>query len=119
MEAHNVNADCAQLAKQRLNIPVAVVGGISYHEDAERIIAEGKADMVSIGRATICDLEGHKKAELGLEDEIRPVSAVRTLRSCVPGDGYKTTLCAVNPTAARELEYMEIYPAPIKNVSRS
>lgn len=89
MEAHNVNADCAQLAKQRLNIPVAVVGGISYHEDAERIIAEGKADMVSIGRATICDLEGHKKAELGLEDEIRPVSAVRTLRSCVPGDGYQ------------------------------
>ena len=114
MEAHNVNADCAQLAKQRLNIPVAVVGGISYHEDAERIIAEGKADMVSIGRATICDLEGHKKAELGLEDEIRPCLRCGHCGRASRAMGTKTTLCAVNPTAARELEYMEIYPAPIK-----
>ena len=114
MEPHNVNAECAALAKQRLHIPVAVVGGISYHEDAEKMIAEGMTDMVSIGRATICDPEGHKKAELGLEEEIRPCLRCGHCGRASRAMGTRTTLCAVNPTACRELQYMEIYPAPVK-----
>lgn len=114
MEPHNDNADCAALAKQRLDIPVAVVGAISYHEDAERMIAEGVTDVVAIGRATICDPEGHKKAELGLEEEIRPCLRCGHCGRAARSAGTKTTLCAINPTACRELEYMEIYPAPVK-----
>lgn len=114
MEPHNVNAECAALAKKRLHIPVAVVGGISYHEDAERMIADGMTDMVSIGRATICDPEGHKKAELGLEEEIRPCLRCGHCGRASRAMGTKTTLCAVNPTACRELQYMNILPAPVK-----
>lgn len=114
MEAHNVNAECAALAKKRLRIPVSVVGGISYHEDAEKMIAEGMTDMVSMGRATIADTDGHRKAELGMEEEIRPCIRCGYCGRASRGMGTKTMLCAVNPTAARELEYMEIYPAPVK-----
>lgn len=114
MEAHNVNAECAALAKKRVRIPVAVVGGISYHEDAEKMIAEGMTDMVSIGRATICDPEGHKKAEMGLEEDIRPCLRCGHCGRASRAMGTRTTLCAVNPTACRELEYMDIYPAPVK-----
>lgn len=114
MESHNVNEACAALCKQHLNIPVAVVGGISYHEDAERMIAEGKTDMVVIGRATICDTEGHWKAELGLDEDIRPCLRCGHCGRASRAMGTKTTLCAVNPTACRELQYFEISPAPVK-----
>ena len=114
MEVHNVNADLAAFAKKRLRIPVCVVGGISYHEDAEKLIADGMTDMVAMGRATIADTEGHKKAELGLEEEIRPCIRCGTCGRAARIMGTRTMLCAINPTAARELQYMEIYPAPVK-----
>lgn len=114
LEPHNVNVSYAEKAKKRLHIPVAVVGGISYHEEAEKLVAEGKTDVVAMGRATICDPLGHKKAELGLEADIRPC-----MRCCNCGRvsrqmGMKTVLCTMNPTAGRELEYMEIHQADHK-----
>lgn len=114
LEPHNVNLSFAAAAKRRLQIPVAVVGGISYHEDCERMIAEGKTDIVVMGRATICDPEGHKKAELGLEDEIRPCMRCGNCGRVSRQMGMKTVLCALNPTAGRELEYMELHPAAQK-----
>ncbi len=111
LEPHNVNIAFAEAAKKRLKIPVAVVGGISYHEDAERMIASGQTDIVVMGRATICDPEGHKKAERGLEEWIRPCMRCGNCGRVSRQMGMKTVLCALNPTAGRELEYMEIRPA--------
>lgn len=112
LEPHNVNLSFAEAAKKRLHIPVAVVGGISYHEDGEQMIAQGKTDIVAMGRATICDPEGHRKAELGLEQDIRPCMRCGSCGRVSRQMGMKTVLCALNPTAGRELEYMRIYPAP-------
>ena len=114
LEPHNVNVPFAEAAKQRLRIPVAVVGGISYHEDAESMIAEGKTDIAVMGRATICDPDGHWKAELGLEEDIRPCMRCCNCGRVSRAMGMKTVLCAMNPTAGRELQYMEIGPAPVK-----
>ena len=111
LEPHNVNISFAAAAKQRLHIPVAVVGGISYHEQCERMIADGRTDMVVMGRATICDPLGHRKAELGLENEIRPCMRCGNCGRVSRAMGMKTVLCALNPTAGRELEYMEVRPA--------
>lgn len=40
----------AEFIKQRVHIPVCIVGGIRDPDDAERLIAEGKADLVAMGR---------------------------------------------------------------------
>lgn len=114
LEPHNVNCSFAEEAKKQLKIPIAVVGGISYHEDGERMIAEGKTDVIVMGRATICDPDGHKKAELGLEEDIRPCMRCGNCGRVSRAMGMKTVLCALNPTAGRELEYMEVCPAPSK-----
>lgn len=111
LEPHNVNISFAEAAKERLYIPVAVVGGISYHEDGEKLIAAGKTDLVAMGRASICDPDGHWKAELGLEDEIRPCMRCGNCGRVSRQMGMKTVLCSLNPTAGRELEYMELSPA--------
>ena len=40
----------ASYIKKRVSIPVCIVGGIRSPEDAERIIAEGRVDLVAMGR---------------------------------------------------------------------
>ncbi len=44
------NLDEAWHIKQRVRIPVCIVGGIRNAADAEAILAEGKVDMVAMGR---------------------------------------------------------------------
>ncbi len=67
---HGLNADHAAAVKKAVSIPAAVVGGITSAEVAERIIAEGKADIVSMGRQMIADPDFALKACSGRGDEI-------------------------------------------------
>ena len=55
-------ADYAADIKAAVNIPVIVVGKIMTPDEAEHILAEGKADGVVIGRASIADPWWAKKA---------------------------------------------------------
>jgi 2,4-dienoyl-CoA reductase-like NADH-dependent reductase (Old Yellow Enzyme family)/thioredoxin reductase len=70
-DIHGINVERAAYIKMRTNIPVTVVGGINDPDFAERIIAEGKVDFVSLGRQLIADPEFANKARDGREDEIR------------------------------------------------
>ena len=104
------NADLAAIVKRYTSMPVGVVGGINSAELAERILAEGKADYVVLGRQMIADPDLPRKAATGREREIR-----RCLRcyTCFPGSpeaGYvipddgrpmieKVGTCAINPVA--------------------
>ncbi len=45
----------AEKIKPMVNIPVLVTGGIASAETAERILAEGKTDLVGIGRALLAN----------------------------------------------------------------
>ena len=44
-----------KLVKEKVKIPVAVVGGIMTPEEAEEILEDGCADAVVIGRQLIAD----------------------------------------------------------------
>lgn len=48
---HMLNADYAKIVKENVDIPVQVVGNIFNLEEAEKILAEGKADVVGICRS--------------------------------------------------------------------
>jgi len=53
---------CAEAVKKRVRVPVIVTGGISDPVFADRIVREGRADLVGIGRAMLNDAEWARKA---------------------------------------------------------
>ena len=84
----------------KVKIPVFVLGSILYPEQAEEIIASGKADGVSMSRPLIADPYFPKKAADGRPDEIVP--CVRCL-NCTDSDNRdRHFICSVNPLIGRE-----------------
>ncbi|MFO7557228.1 MAG: NADH:flavin oxidoreductase [Desulfobacterales bacterium] len=67
----NFNVCAAQEIKQRVNIPVIVVGGIKRSNDIQQIISRGMADYVAMSRAFIIepDIVNKFKDKLQAESE--------------------------------------------------
>jgi 2,4-dienoyl-CoA reductase-like NADH-dependent reductase (Old Yellow Enzyme family)/thioredoxin reductase len=63
--------DLAEVIKAVVDVPVATVGRIVEPDLARSIVAEGRADMVALGRPLICDTEWPNKAQAGEDDTIR------------------------------------------------
>lgn len=99
----------AAVKKAGIKTPVSVVGAIRTPEQAEEIIASGKADFVSIARALIADPFMPVKAKRGQRDEIRPCIRCDKCRSASPV-GY----CSVNPTYGRAERLVYATPLPEK-----
>ena len=84
----------------KVHIPIFSVGSILYPEQAEEIIASGKADGVSMSRALIADPYFPEKSLLGRDDEVTP--CLRCL-NCTDGDNAdRHFVCSVNPLIGRE-----------------
>ena len=58
--------------KKAVSVPVMASNRISDPDSAERIIKDGYADMVNLGRVLIADPEWPRKAQEGRVNEIRP-----------------------------------------------
>jgi 2,4-dienoyl-CoA reductase-like NADH-dependent reductase (Old Yellow Enzyme family)/thioredoxin reductase len=101
--------DLGARIKEKVKIPVSIVGRINHPELAEQILADGKADFIAIGRALHADPYWPVKAQEGRVEDIRICPACM---SC--SDQLATHLpitCAINPEAGRERE-LAIKPAP-------
>ncbi len=99
----------AEGIKKVVQVPVATVGRIVDPKMAEDILQQGKADLITLGRALLADPEFPKKAQGGRADEIRP--CIACLQGCLDHlyQGLPIT-CLVNPQAGREVEF-RIKPA--------
>ncbi len=64
----NFNVENAALIKSAVSIPVIVVGGIHKVSDMESIIADGKADFVSMCRPFICEPDLARKLKNGQKE---------------------------------------------------
>ena len=91
---------CGQ-AKQATDLPVVYVGRVFSVDTAERVLAQGHADLVGFARATIADPEIVAKARQGAIELIRPCVGFNDCvdRSMVAGLPFA---CAVNPHAGNE-----------------
>ena len=102
------NVYLAEAVKKAVNIPVSCVGGLAEPEMMEEIIAGGRADIVTIGRALIADPDLPRKAQQGRTDEI-----LRCLR-CTECHGRLfekgAMRCEINPTVGREYENRFMLP---------
>ena len=96
------HADCGEIIKKYVNIPVATVGRITEPWIAEELIANNKADICMIGRANICDSEFANKAMEGRTEDIRPcIGCLRCLNGIMFGNRIS---CSVNPSLELENE---------------
>jgi 2,4-dienoyl-CoA reductase-like NADH-dependent reductase (Old Yellow Enzyme family)/NADPH-dependent 2,4-dienoyl-CoA reductase/sulfur reductase-like enzyme len=82
--------------------PTIVTGRVMTAHDAERIVAEGIGDVVSMVRATIADPDLLKKSFEGRPDRVRP--CISCNQGCVEGLlGHRGKIgCAVNPDVGDE-----------------
>lgn len=99
----------AEGIKEAVSIPVFAVGRINDPYFAEQVLAEGKADAVTMGRALIADPEFVNKAQAGRTAEICP--CIGCNQGCTDRIGNQLDVsCLVNPQAGREL-FTQLQPA--------
>ncbi|MGA2463827.1 MAG: FAD-dependent oxidoreductase [Thermodesulfobacteriota bacterium] len=96
--------DMAARVKKVVKIPVISVGKLGIPELAEQVIAEGKADIVAIGKSLLADPFWAKKVEEGRPEQIRPCIGCHD--GCMGRiTKAKPLSCAVNPATGRERTY--------------
>jgi 2-enoate reductase len=103
-QGYGCMVDMAAEVKKVVKIPVIAVGRLDVPELAEKVITEGKADLVAIGRGFLSDPHWAKKVEEGQQKHIRPCVGCHDgcMGRLVVG---KPTSCAVNPASGREKDY--------------
>ena len=85
----------------KVNIPLVTTNRINMPDIADKVIAEGCADMVSMARPFLADAEFVVKAETGRTDEIN--TCIGCNQACLDHTfQMKTASCLVNPRACHE-----------------
>ena len=96
--------DLIERFKAGTDLVVIGIGGINEPQDAERIVADGVADMVAMTREQIADPEFVAKISSGREDEI--YHCIRANQGCIGRVGRGLPIgCTINPAAGREARF--------------
>lgn len=98
----------AEAVKKAVKIPIAAGTQIQDPLVAERVISEGKADMVYMARAIVADPEMPNKAREGRFKDIRP--CINCCR-CISAVDSPPVYCSVNARMGREADYPHEKPA--------
>jgi NADPH-dependent 2,4-dienoyl-CoA reductase/sulfur reductase-like enzyme len=101
----------AEAIKKKVTIPVVAVGRLNTPDIAEALLAEGKADLVAIGRQLIADPLWPKKVGAGQTEDIVPCLSCNICLDTV--FATKELKCSVNASLAKEVEYT-LRPAETK-----
>jgi 2,4-dienoyl-CoA reductase-like NADH-dependent reductase (Old Yellow Enzyme family)/thioredoxin reductase len=101
----------AEAIKKETNLPVIAIGMMTP-EAGERVLEEGKADLIAFARGFLCDPEIPNKAKDGKTEDIVPcLGCLRCLQEMI----FKLNplMCSVNASLGREKEF-KIKPAEKK-----
>lgn len=89
--------------RPHVNVPVIAVNRINMPDVAERVLADGQADMVSLARPLLADPQWPAKARAGRPETINTCIACN--QACLDHIFVnKRATCLVNPRAAHETE---------------
>ena len=86
----------AAAIKSVVSIPVLTVGSYTTPEPAERVLREGKADFIVMGKALIADPELANKSAEGRVKDIRPCVQCYSCQNCIMIYGCEPVQCRVN-----------------------
>ena len=97
----------AETVKKAVNVPVIAVGKIGDPVLANRILEEGKADFVAMGRALMADADLPNKAKEGKFEDIRQCIYCNNCWAKPREERRKFggLFCTVNPALFREREF--------------
>ena len=111
----------AQAVKAVAQVPVIAVGRINDALLAAQIVAEGKADLVAMGRALLADPHLPAKAAQGNLDDIRMcIACCRCFDDVTPsrskGQSEPAIVCSLNAELGREWQRRTVPAKRAKNV---
>ena len=104
-----VIADLAEEIKKGVRVPVIAVGRITP-EAGERILAEGKADLIAIGKGLLADPNLPNKWASDRLKDITPCIVCMACRDDLRLPAVSGIRCQVNAALGKEEEY-QIFPA--------
>jgi 2,4-dienoyl-CoA reductase-like NADH-dependent reductase (Old Yellow Enzyme family)/thioredoxin reductase len=103
----------AQAVRDAVEAPVIAVGRLDDPDLAARVVAEGAADLVAVGRGLLADADWAAKIREGRAPDVRPCIACNACVELVgPGGEVR---CAVNPEVGREHRWA---PQPVARPRR-
>ena len=107
--------DTAALVKSRVDVPVIAVGRIEPAL-ADKLVRDGKADVIAMGRKLLADPELPAKLLDGRPEDVRPCVYCYT---CVAQPFFDNPVrCAVNPATGRESELAAATRTSAEHVKR-
>ncbi|WP_262408084.1 NAD(P)/FAD-dependent oxidoreductase [Sphingopyxis sp. OPL5] len=112
-DIRNCFVDNAAAIKAAVSIPVICPGRIEP-EDADRFIAEGKFDFVTMGRKLLADPHLPRKLGEGTPERVRPCVYCYTCISAIFNSEH--IMCAVNPMTGFETERQPIASSSRKRI---
>ena len=107
---HGCNVYLAAEIKKHVSVPVATIGGLNDPRQMEKIIADGKADVVYMARALLADPFLPRKVMANQDEDI--VKCLRCFTCMAERAATSTRRCTVNPLIGREMEGCEVPKAP-------
>jgi 2,4-dienoyl-CoA reductase-like NADH-dependent reductase (Old Yellow Enzyme family)/thioredoxin reductase len=107
----------AEKVKKLTNVPVIAVGRLDL-ELGERILEEGKADLIAIGRRLMADPDLPNKVADGRLDEVIPcIGCMECIERLAFDERGQGVTCTINPTMGRERAYQIKPVRKAKNVA--
>ena len=98
--------------KAAVTRPVVGTGRMDSPAVAERLLAEGKADIAGMAKTLIADPHFPNKARQGRVEDIRP--CIACTQSCVGHVDLGLGVgCIYNPVTGREKDWAELPPAAV------
>jgi 2,4-dienoyl-CoA reductase-like NADH-dependent reductase (Old Yellow Enzyme family)/thioredoxin reductase len=95
----------AEEVKKLTNVPVIAVGRLDL-ELGERILEEGKADLIAIGRRLLADPDLPNKVAEGRLDEVNScIGCMECIERLAFDERGEGVTCVVNPALGRERAY--------------
>lgn len=107
-----LNVEFAKKVKDAVDVPVSVCGNIITMEEAEEILASGKADIVGMARSLIAEPNLIKNAYVKNTKASRP--CLRCMECSKYSGSGRPIRCAVNPVTGRELYQSQLPKADVK-----
>ncbi len=113
-DGDELNVGAAAAVKQAVDVPVIAVGRIHDPSRAERILADGRADFIAMGRPLLADPDLPAKLLSGQGDRVRRCISCE---NCIDAMEQRFSVdCAVNPRTGKERELAPLPAAPAKRV---
>ena len=108
------NVDFAAAIRAAVKVPVSTVAGINEPDMMERDIADGKADLIFMGRGLICEPDMPKKLAAGKADECNRCLRCNECHNRLFSKNW--FICTLNPEVGFENRMPIPAPTESKNV---